>query len=160
MQTISIQQRLYAEGRSQGMKKKEAAIHAGCSEKTASQQASRYEKNKAVIAHMHRLGFSPTGEPIELPEEMPPAKRQENQAKINAMISSKELKGVALDYLLQVVRDEEEDPKLRQDTAKYLAKYAQEEVKSKSALDKRKDAAGEAANRFGTSAPPKLKAVK
>jgi phage terminase small subunit len=51
---LTEQKRRYAEARMSGASKKEAAIAAGCPEKTASQAASRYEKDPDVLAAIGR----------------------------------------------------------------------------------------------------------
>lgn len=53
--SITKQQRSYAEARHQGASKKDAAIAAGCPERTAAQAGCRLEKNPRVIAHIKRL---------------------------------------------------------------------------------------------------------
>lgn len=53
--SLTVQQRKYAEARIDGSSIKEAALLAGCPEKSASQAGSRLEKHPSVIAHLARL---------------------------------------------------------------------------------------------------------
>lgn len=53
--SLTNQQRLYAEARFAGLNKKDAALTAGCPDKTASQAGSRLEKHPNVVAHLARL---------------------------------------------------------------------------------------------------------
>lgn len=53
--TITAKQQNYADARFNGASKKEAAIIAGCPDKTASQAASRLEKHPHVIAYLDRM---------------------------------------------------------------------------------------------------------
>lgn len=55
MGSLTEQQRLYAEARFKGLSKKDAAIAAGCPEKTASAAGSRLEKHPHVQEHLARL---------------------------------------------------------------------------------------------------------
>lgn len=176
---ISPQQRLYAQHRADGMKKKAAAIAAGCSEKTASQQAARYEKNPKVLAHMERLGFYPgeevkaemTGKkkPRAKKKAAPVAELKKDFAEFNASrpavtevppVRQGEFK-CPLDYFNHVMNDAIEDPKIRLDAAKALASYKIAKPGDKGKKEERQEAADKLANsgRFGT-APPPLKAVK
>ena len=217
MAALTQRQRLYAEGRKAGLRKKDAAIAAGCPEGTASQQASRYEKNANVLAHMKRIGFDPTAKQPKnkkvkpkatkpkqkkavKPKEKPKSKRfqpskppeieqkqpeveqefiphDEHEAdfdegldehkrsqsiadKARAILKSKDHSEVSLAYLVEVVIDEQEDPRLRIDCAKFIHKSEQDAIKNQTKKDKTKAGAKEAANRFAPTSPPKLKAVK
>lgn len=55
MAALTEQQRRYAEARLAGLSKKDAAVAAGCPEKTAAQAGSRLEKHPNVLAHLARL---------------------------------------------------------------------------------------------------------
>lgn len=55
MASLTEQQRRYAESRFAGLGKKDAAVAAGCPEKTASQAGSRLERHPNVLAHLSRL---------------------------------------------------------------------------------------------------------
>lgn len=192
MKPITHQQRLYAEARASGRAKKEAAVIAGYPEKTASQAASRLEKNKKILDHWARIGFKPHEQ--EKPRAEKPVKKEKPESKaeqkkeivvtkepepepelvngpdpsilIGALasrakeiIDRKEYGDVALSLLMELALDEAEDPRLRADSAKYLAKHSLEISKKASAKDKQQEAAKEASNRFAPSKAP-LKAVK
>jgi phage terminase small subunit len=53
--SLSEQQRKFAEARMNGLSIKDAALFAGCPEKTASQAGSRLQKHPNVLAHIGRL---------------------------------------------------------------------------------------------------------
>lgn len=53
--SLTIQQKKYAEARLQGLAIKDAALFAGCPNKTASQAGSRLEKHPNVIAYLAQL---------------------------------------------------------------------------------------------------------
>lgn len=52
---LTKQQSLYAEARFAGAGRRDAALAAGCPEKTATQAAAKLEKHPNVIAHLARL---------------------------------------------------------------------------------------------------------
>lgn len=55
MKRLTDQQQKYAEGRMAGLRVRDAAIFAGCPEKTASQAGSRLERHPLVQAKLVRL---------------------------------------------------------------------------------------------------------
>lgn len=144
---LTEQKRRYAEARLSGLSKKESAVTAGCPEKTASQAASRLEKDSEVQAAMGRSVVVNSSKKTEQPQGDPapyiPA------AADDPMVF---LKGVMGDLVA--------DPKLRIDAAKALLPYVHGKIGEGSKKDQKADAAKKAgAGRFATGAPP-LRSVK
>ncbi|KGK24350.1 hypothetical protein [Pseudomonas plecoglossicida] len=141
---LTEQKRRYAEARLSGKSKKEAAIAAGCPEKTASQAASRYEKDPDVQAALGRATAVKASKKDEPPTGDP-------DAYIPAAAAG------PIEFFEQVMNDLEADPKLRMEAAKNLAAFT---VAKPSALGKKeqkqKDAEQVAGNRFGLRGQPKL----
>lgn len=144
---LTEQKRRYAEARLSGMTKKDAAIQAGCPAKTASQAASRYEKDPDVQAAMSRtvaVEAMKAGDP-------PPV-----NSDVNILPAADDPK----DYLLSVMNNLGEDPKLRLDAAKALMPYVHGKVAEQGKKDAKSDAAKAAGRgKFAAAAPP-LRAVK
>jgi phage terminase small subunit len=144
---LTEQKRRYAEARLSGQTKKKAAISAGCPEKTASQAASRLERDGEVLAAMGRAtvvkaaakATQPQGNPdpyIPKPADDP------------------------LIFFKAMMNDLEADPKLRLEAAKSLAAFTVLKPTESGKKDQKADAAKNAgAGRYGTGAPP-LRAVK
>lgn len=144
---LTEQKRRYADARLSGMSKKEAAIFAGCPEKTASQAASRLEKDPEVQAAMGRTiaveAKKKTDPPPVDPDPYIPA------ASDDPMI-----------FLRKMMNDLEADPKMRLDAAKALMPYVHGRVAEQGKKDAKAQAAKEASKgRFSAGAPP-LRAVK
>jgi phage terminase small subunit len=110
---LTEQKRRYAEARLSGMPKKQAAISAGCPERTASQAASRLEKDREVQAAIWRLKVLESQNPGVTPD----APKGEPDAYIPAQAPD------AVTFFFQVMNDLAADPKLRLDAAKAHAAY-------------------------------------
>ncbi|MBL7231080.1 MAG: terminase small subunit [Pseudomonas sp.] len=145
---LTEQKRRYAEARLSGDSKKQAAISAGCPEKTASQAASRLEKDPEVLAAMGRStavksaakSVTPTGDPDPY---IPKAATD------------------PLEFFAGMMNDLEADPKLRLDAAKALASFTVSKPGEKGKKDQLQEAAEKVASgRFGLRKPGQLKAVK
>lgn len=178
---LTHQQRLYAESRKDGLGKRAAAIAAGCPEATASQAASRYEKDQKVQEHMRRIGFEPVtkstvkaekpakNKAIPKPEKpkektkMPQTAVQIAAEKIAERSLSEEKSSFdcPLAYMASVMNDGVEDPKLRLDAAKALASFTVAKPGEKGKKEERQDAAKQVASsgRFSAAAAP-LRSVK
>ena len=144
---LTEQKRRYADARLSGMTKKEAAIVAGCPEKTASQAASRYEKDPDVQAAMGRTvavkAKAKHDDPQVDPDPYIPAQADD-----------------PISYFKQVMNDLEADPKLRLEAAKAWAAYTIAKPGEAGKKGQRADAAKEASQGRFASAPPPLRAVK
>lgn len=142
---LTVKKRRYADARLAGATKKEAAIAAGCPEKTASQAASRYEKDPDVIAAISRT--------VRIREP-------DYQVDANPHIPAKS--DDPKTYLTQVMNDLEADPKQRLDAAKTLMPYVYGRVPEAGKKDAKGKAAKDVAQgpKFGAGKAPKLKSVK
>ena len=141
---LTEQKRRYADARLAGMGKKQAAIEAGCPEKTAAQAASRYEKDPDVIAAMSRTVAVQERKKSAPPEVDP-------NPHIPATAAD------PLEFMRQMMNDLEAEPKLRLDAAKALAAFTVAKPGEQGKKDQKADAAKKAsAGRFGQSAPPRL----
>lgn len=140
---LTEQKRRYAAARLSGVSKKQAAIDAGCPEKTAAQAASRYEKDPDVQAAMGRsvaVAQQRKGDPKIDPDPHIPAQA-----------------GDPLEFMRSMMNDLEAEPKLRLDAAKALAAFTVAKPGEQGKKDQKADAAKKAsAGRFGQSAPPRL----
>ncbi len=140
---LTEQKRRYADARLAGMPKKQAAIEAGCPEKTAAQAASRYEKDPDVQAAMGR--------------SVAVAKQRKDEPQIDPDPHIPAQAGDPLEFFRLMMNDLEAEPKLRLDAAKALAAFTVTKPGELGKKDQKADAAKKAsAGRFGQSAPPRL----
>lgn len=121
---LTVRKRRYVEARLSGLGKRRSAIEAGYSEKTASQSASRLEKDADVLAAMERL----QGAAEDVARSEPPQTETVDEAVRVARVTSRDDEPVVttddpLRYFVRVMNDVTEDPKLRLDAAKALASY-------------------------------------
>lgn len=154
---LAERQRLYAEARADGLNKRASALAAGCPEKTASQQATRLERDQAVIDHWKRIGFDP-----DAPVEKPPMPSTVAAAERLAERADTPLDEYSdpVEYMKALVNSPTEDPKLRLDAAKAWDASNRAKLQARGKKEEKADKAKEAANRFAAPAPPKLAAVK
>ncbi len=145
---LTDKKRKFAAALLSGASNRDAAIHAGYSEKTAPQAGSRLAKDPDVLAEIGRKNFVNTakeraesaGKPLDLPD-------------LSQQFSDPK------DFLSALMNDIDEEMRLRVDAAKTLMPF----VHQKKGEGGKKDATDEAAKkassgRFGASAPPKLAA--
>lgn len=145
---LTDQKRRYADARLAGMPKKQAAIEAGCPEKTAAQAASRYEKDPDVLAAMSRT-VAVEDRKKTPPPELDPDPHIPAQA------------GDPLEFMRLMMNDLEAEPKLRLDAAKALAAFTVSKPGEKGKKEQVQEAAEQVATgRFGLRKPGQLKAVK
>lgn len=142
--TITAKQQNYANARFNGASKKEAAIIAGCPEKTAQQAASRLEKHPHVIAYIDRMkkhGGNITDEDQNIDD---PTVRFEDPKEM--------LRHAMNDHLL--------DPKTRIQAATALLPYEHHRLGEGGKKDKQDaDAKDVAEGRFRSAKPPSLKLI-
>lgn len=151
--TPTRQQRLYAEARFAGAGRREAALAAGCPDKTATQAAAKLEKHPNVIAHLARL------KQVES-DTLPGAGR-------DAPPPDVELGGEFFDdpkeLLRHAMNDRRLDPKTRIQAAVALLPFEHQKLgESGKKQQQEKAAVGAATGRFAQAAPPpsQLKLVK
>lgn len=138
------QKRRYAAARLSGLTKKQAAIEAGCPEKTASQAATRYEKDPEVQAAMGRQVVIQSKADI-LPADPDPYIPSQADDPV--------------EFFKRMTNDLEADPKLRLDAAKAWAQFTMAKPGERGKKDEQQLAAEQAESRFFATPPP-LKIVK
>jgi phage terminase small subunit len=144
---LTEQKRRYADARLAGMPKKQAAIEAGCPEKTAAQAASRYEKDPDVQAAMGR--------------SVAVARQRKDDPQIDPAPHIPAQAGDPLEFFRSMMNDLEAEPKLRLDAAKALAAFTVSKPGEKGKKEQVQEAAEQVATgRFGLRKPGQLKAVK
>jgi len=145
---LTDQKRRYAAARLAGTSKKQAAIEAGCPEKTAAQAASRLEKDPDVLAAMSRTAAVEERKKTAPPEVDP-----------NPHIPAPA--GDPLEFMRSMMNDLEAEPKLRLDAAKALAAFTVSKPGEKGKKEQVQEAAEQVATgRFGLRKPGQLRAVK
>lgn len=140
---LTEQKRRYALARVAGLPKKRAAMAAGCPEKTAAQAASRYEKDPDVQKAMERKHEAMEAAQMPDPDktEIPPRAADD-----------------PLEFMRQMMRDIEMDPKLRLDAAKALAGFTLAKPGEKGKKEQDQDRADKVLSkgRFTASPSPRL----
>ncbi|MBV2181693.1 MAG: terminase small subunit [Castellaniella sp.] len=143
---LTEKKRRFAAAKRSGLSNKEAAILAGCPEKTAAQAGSRMAKDPDVLAAIERT------EAVEqVKAEAKSQGREVALPDLGKMYSDPQ------DFLKAVMNDPEQDAKLRTDAAKALMPYVHQKLGEGGKKDAAAGAAKKAAGgRFGPAAPPKL----
>ncbi|KAA8694625.1 Uncharacterized protein ALO80_03149 [Pseudomonas caricapapayae] len=165
---LTPKKRAFVKAVREGASNKDAAIAAGCPEKTASAAGSRLAKDPDVIAELHKLNALHPAEAnfktvkgVKAPEgeSVPSQAGPEGEAEpfdLRLALSHRDPK----DFLLAVMNDFGQEPKLRVDAAKALMPFVHprkgESGKKEAAKDK---AAGAAQGKFGVRKGP-LSVVK
>ncbi|MFJ3487739.1 terminase small subunit [Pseudomonas sp. NPDC090202] len=170
---LTSKKRLFIDALRGGASNKDAAIAAGCSEKTASAAGSRWAKDPDVIAELHKLnalhpvkggvkGPVKPAAPKPAPEPVPGAESDEDGEPIDSGFDLSK----ALHYsdpkafLLAAMNDPETEKKLRIDAAKALMPFVHQRKGETGKKEAKVDAAKTAATgRYGPGKPP-LRAVK
>lgn len=148
----------------EGASNKDAAIAAGCPEKTASAAGSRLAKDPDVIAELHKLNaLHPVKGPVKTvkgPEPAAPDQVPADEPDPSFDLSKALRFSDPKDFLLATMNDFEAEAKLRVDAAKALMPFIHprkgESGKKEVAKDK---AAGAAQGKFGVRKGP-LSVVK
>lgn len=148
-----------------GASNKDAAIAAGCPEKSASAAGSRLAKDPDVVAELHKLNaLHPVNKVVkgvkaDCSEEStePDADDAEPAGfDLGAALSHRDPK----DFLLAVMNDLGTEPKLRVDAAKALMPFVHQRKGEGGKKEQAKQKAAEVANgKFGTRRGP-LRSVK
>ncbi|AMA46249.1 terminase small subunit [Pseudomonas alabamensis] len=180
---LTPKKRAFIEALREGASNRDAAIAAGCPEKTASAAGSRLAKDPDVIAELHKLEalglLPPVVKSVKADVKAPPAKPPK-PAKEPAPVDPDpadaaeppeaepagfDLAQVLLhrdpkDFLLSVMNDLGTEPKLRVDAAKALMPFVHQRKGEGGKKEQAKQKAAEVgAGKFGTRRGP-LKAVK
>lgn len=152
---LTEQKRRYADARLSGASKREAAIVAGCPEKTASQAASRYEKDPDVMAAIARKQAVNTvvkSDAVVVKSTLPAS---DPDPYIPPQVDS------PLIFFEKVMNDTEADPKLRLEAAKALASFTVAKPVEGGRKEQRDKKAADVMNggKFSPRSRPNLKVV-
>lgn len=142
---LNEQKRKFAAALKSGMTQEKAAIHAGYSEKTARSKGNQLAKDPDVLAEIARK------------EAVAEVKQEAKEKGIPINLS--EIAGSfkdPKDFLVAVMNDIAEDPKLRLDAAKTLMPYVHARKADAGIKDTKQKAAEKVSSRFAPSAPPRL----
>lgn len=150
MSSLTAQQRRYAEARFAGLGKKDAAMAAGCPEKTASPAGSRLERHPNVVAHLARLKAAESDANPTAGRDAAPPPTEGGEYIEDPMV-----------LLQSVMNDRKEDRKIRLQAAIALLPYTHQKLGEGGKKDQQaNDAAGVVKGRFApASPPPQLKLV-
>lgn len=134
----------------QGLSKKEAAILAGCPEKTAAQAGSRLEKHPNVVGYIARLkAIESETNPVAGSDPPPPPGTE------------MEFFDDPKDMLRAAMNDRRLDIKTRLEAAKSLLPYEHQKLGESGKKEKDGAAAqGAVKGRFKPAAPPQLQLIK
>lgn len=156
----------------EGASNKDAAIAAGCPEKTASAAGSRLAKDPDVIRELHKLNaLFPVNADVKAvvktsvkdgkPERAvrtPASPAQRAERPVQPAAGSDE---DPLSFFKSMMADEQMEPKLRLDAAKALASFTVSKPGEKGKKEQVQEAAEQVATgRFGLRKPGQLRAVK
>lgn len=154
---LSDKKKAFAQGILRGLSNRDAAIHAGYAEKSASQQGSRLAKDPAIEKYVSRLR-DVKANVKEIPDEIiadsVPVGTTEG-------VRNHRNKKDPLEFLINVMNDSGEDPKLRVDAAKAALPYVHGKKAPVGVKQGREDnandlAGGAGSGRFASQAPPKV----
>ncbi|MNM07996.1 hypothetical protein D3C76_103520 [compost metagenome] len=144
-----------------GASNRDAAIAAGCPEKTASAAGSRLAKDPDVIAELHKLNAL---HPVK--GAVKGVKGETDDSGLAEAVGEVEPAGFELgtalmhrdpkSFLLAVMNDLGTEPKLRVDAAKALMPFVHQRKGEGGKKEERQKVAEQAASKFGRQAPPKL----
>lgn len=140
---LTEKKKMFALAKHKGMDNKNAAMSAGCSEKTASAAATRFMKDQDVIDYLDRLS---TAEPEQVVNHVV------KPLTTNTTIKAAKQLADPLEFLESVYSDPVEDMALRVNAAKAALPYVHGKVAEKGKKEAKEDAAKAAtkSGKFGT----------
>ncbi|WP_325984949.1 terminase small subunit [Pseudomonas protegens] len=144
-----------------GASNRNAAIAAGCPERTASSAGSRLAKDPDVVNELRKLNAI---HPVKGDVKQPPPEETQEGPDNDVEPTGFDLRAALLhrdpkDYLLAVMNDAESEPKLRVDAAKALMPFLHPRKGEGGKKEERQKAAEQAASKFSRQAPPRLAAT-
>ncbi|QMV54084.1 terminase small subunit [Ewingella americana] len=155
---LTTQKRKFAIALVSGMSKKDAAIKAGYSEKSARSKGSQLAKDPEVIAFINRK----KKEKIEV-DDAPNFGKKVNTPAVTPSTEppEKNISGIGeyddpLDFLKFVMNDRAEDIDTRKDAAKAMLPYVHSKKGESGKKDAKQAAAQAVASKFAGMAPPQL----
>ena len=119
---LTEKKKMFALAKHKGMDNKNAAISAGCSEKTASAAATRFMKDQDVVDYLERLSSAPNEQVVNHVVK--------SIATTSNVVNAKKLSD-PLEFLESVYSDPVEDMALRVNAAKAALPYVHGKVAEK-----------------------------
>lgn len=155
---LTSKKKKFADALLAGNTQKNAAVIAGYSETSASQAGSRLCKDQDVEAYIKRVRAAKSS--ISTPKQVS-QKVNKTDENVKSDLTSVNAENIGAfsdpkDYLLHVMNDELEEPRLRIDAAKSLMPYVHGKVADQGKKEAKQERARHAAKKFAPSAPPKL----
>ncbi|WP_136477001.1 terminase small subunit [Pseudomonas sp. DG56-2] len=155
---LTDKKRRFADALQSGASKRDAAISAGYSEKTASQAGSKLAKDPDVTAYLARKSRVKTASSTEVKAagkvNSPAPAETPDDALVFAEFDDPR------DFLVAVMNEQSAEPKLRVDAAKALMPYVHGKMADQGKKEARQDAAKEVGKgRYAQGKPP-LSVVK
>jgi phage terminase small subunit len=152
---LTDKKRRFADALQSGASKRDAAVAAGYSEKTASQAGSKLAKDPDVITYLARKTRAKSATPAEVKAagkvNSPPEEETAEDGLLFAEFDDPR------DFLVAVMNEQAAEPRLRVDAAKALMPYIHGKVADQGKKEQKVVAAGEVnKGRFGSRPPPKL----
>ena len=144
---LTEKKKAFALAKQKGKDNKEAAILAGCPEKTASQAGSRMLKDPDVVAYIERLKANG-----HVKHDVNAKKNIERPIVTRIDVANAGAKPDPLEFLISIFSDPVEDMKLRLDAAKAALPYIHGKVAEKGKKETKVDEAKKATQggKFGT----------
>ena len=144
---LTEKKKKFAHAHLDGMDNKQAAIFAGCPEKTASQAGSRMLKDPDVVAYIERLKANG-----HVKHDVNAEENIERPIVTRIDVANAGAKPDPLEFLISIFSDPVEDMKLRMDAAKAALPYIHGKVAEKGKKETKVDEAKKATQggKFGT----------
>jgi phage terminase small subunit len=150
---LTDKKRRFADALQSGASKREAAIAAGYSEKTASQAGSKLAKDPDVIAAIARKTRVKNATPAEVKAAGKVNSSAEAAAPEDGLVFAEF--GDPRDFLVAVMNEQSAEPRLRVDAAKALMPYIHGKVADQGKKEAVADAAKQAGKgRYARGKPP------
>lgn len=166
---LTSKKKKFADALLAGNTQKNAAVIAGYSETSASQAGSRLCKDQDVEAYIKRVRAAKSSistpkqvsQKVNIHEPKVNKKVNKTDGNVKSDLTSVNAENIGAfsdpkDYLLHVMNDELEEPRLRIDAAKSLMPYVHGKVADQGKKEAKQERARHAAKKFAPSAPPKL----
>jgi phage terminase small subunit len=155
---LTDKKRRFADALQSGASKREAAIAAGYSEKTASQAGSKLAKDPDVVAAISRKTRAKNATPAEVKAaakvNSPAVEISTGEGLVFAEFSDPR------DFLVAVMNEQDAEPRLRVDAAKALMPYVHGKVADQGKKEAVADAAKQAGKGKYSQGRPPLSIVK
>lgn len=155
---LTDKKRRFADALQSGASKRDAAIAASYSEKTASQAGSKLAKDPDVVAYLARKSRAKNATPAEVKAAAKVNSPADVEAGEDALVFAEF--DDPRDFLKAVMNEQAAEPRLRVDAAKALMPYIHGKVADQGKKEARQDAAKEVGKgRYAQGKPP-LSVVK